>query len=246
VLFRSLLPFSGLLFSLGLRLRAAWATPWVRFGLIWFGLVLVLFSTSGTKLPHYLYYGYAGLIPVLAWAAGQARLLPVVLGALPWFLLLMFLPDILAPQAQEAGLYYRAALAEVHQHFGPDYRVAFAAAALLSLALLGLHRLAAPQRAALIGLAGGLVISLLLLPAAGRMLQGPTKAAGLAARALPGPLVMDSLNNPSFQTYAGRLVERRAPPRPGDLVLLPALGLDKLPPYELVGLYRDLALVRVK
>lgn len=245
VLLFSLLPFTGLLFSLGMRLRAAWATPWVRFGLIWFGLVFLLFSASGTKLPHYLYYGYAGLIPVLAWAAGQARLLPVVLGSLPLFLLLLFLPDLLTAQADKAGLYYRAALAEVHDHFGAGYRAAFASLVLFSLALLAVRRLAAPRRAALIGLAGGLAMSLLLLPAVGNLLQGPTKAAGLAARALPGPLVMDSLNNPSFQTYAGRLVERR-PPRPGDLVFLPAGGLDKMPPYELMGLYRDLALARVK
>ncbi|MBI5330279.1 MAG: glycosyltransferase family 39 protein [Betaproteobacteria bacterium] len=245
VLLLSLLPFTGLLFSLGARARTAWATPWLRFGLIWFGFVFLLFSASGTKLPHYLYYGYAGLIPALAWACGQARMRAVALGALPLFLLLLFLPDLLLAQAGAVGMHYRAALAETAQHFGPGYRAFFAFAALAALASLLTGRFSVSARTAALGLLGGLGVALLLLPAVGNLLQGPTKAAGLAARALPGPLVMDGLNHPSFQTYAGRLVERREL-RPGDLVLLPAGGLDKMPPHDVVGLYRDLALARVK
>jgi 4-amino-4-deoxy-L-arabinose transferase-like glycosyltransferase len=48
----SLLPHTGLLFVALARLKAVWQDGLLRFGLLWFLLAFVLFSFSGTKLPH--------------------------------------------------------------------------------------------------------------------------------------------------------------------------------------------------
>ncbi len=62
----SLLPHTGLLFSALARLKSVWQDELLRFGLLWFLLAFALFSFSGTKLPHYVYYGYGGLVVILA------------------------------------------------------------------------------------------------------------------------------------------------------------------------------------
>ena len=246
VLLLSLLPFTGLLFSLGASIRAAWERPVLRFGLLWFLLVFALFSASGSKLPHYLYYGYFGLIPALAWSAGRVRhRVAILLPAVLCLAILLVLPELLATQAGRVNQEYAAALANLDVHFGRAYRLGFGLCLALALASL----LPAPtplfSRLAAVGLGTALAASLLLLPAVGGLLQSPVREAGLAARKLPGPLLMLGMNQPSFQTYAGRVVERR-PALKGDLVLTPTYRLDRLPPYEQVAGFRDLALVRIR
>lgn len=246
VLLLSLLPFSGLLVSLAGRWREAWATPWMRFALLWFLLVLLLFSASGTKLPHYIYYGYGGLIPLLAWAACRARH-PVALlvPGLAAALLLLLLPDVLQAAAARMKPDYAAAIDALPRHFGWRHTLAFGAALAVLAALTFIRPLAPGPRLALAGLALGGAISLGLLPAVGGLLQAPVRAAGLAARDLEGPLVMVGVNLPSFQTYAGKPVSRR-PPRPGDLVLTRARELPALPPHRVVRHFQDFVLTRIQ
>ncbi len=250
VLILSLLPFSGLLLSLGSRLGEAWRTPWLRFALLWFLLVALLFSSSGTKLPHYLYYGYGGLLPALAWAAARAtRGAPLLLPTLAAGLFFLFLPELLHHLSGRFGADYGAdhgaALATLDSHFGLGYRLAFAVAITIAALLPFLRRLDISARLGLGGLALAGAVCLALLPAAGALMQAPVKNAGQAARNLPGPLVMFGVNMPSFQTYAGRRVERRAP-RSGDLVLTKKRLLDTLPAQVETRDFGDLALARMR
>jgi hypothetical protein len=71
------------------------------------------------------------------------------------------------------------------------------------------------------------------------------KKAGLLARGLSGPLLLYGINTPSFQTYAGRRVEKR-PPRAGDLVLTRESRLKELPAADVVFRERSYVLERVK
>ena len=66
VVLLSLLPHTALLLVALARLKAIWRDELLRFGLLWFLLAFVAFSFSGTKLPHYVYYGYGGLVLILA------------------------------------------------------------------------------------------------------------------------------------------------------------------------------------
>ena len=58
-------------------------------------------------------------------------------------------------------------------------------------------------------------------------------------------MLLHGINTPSFQTYAGRRVERR-PPRAGDLVLTRESRLGELPAAEVVFRERSYVLARVK
>lgn len=241
----SLLPISALLASLGLRLGEAWRAPWLRYCLIWFLLVLVLFSASATKLPHYLYYGYGGLIPALAWAAFRGRGRWLVLPAVATLLLLLFLPDLLRAGADRLGADHAIALSLLDSRFGTAYRLGLGIAAALAALLAIPAPKTGPIRLGLAGVLVGVTLCLSVLPAAGELMQSPVRQAGQAARRLAGPLVMVGLNMPSFQTYAGRRVERR-PPRPGDLVFTKRSLLGSLPARGETLPFGDFALARIR
>jgi 4-amino-4-deoxy-L-arabinose transferase-like glycosyltransferase len=241
----SLLPHTGLLLAAAWRVRAVWDDELLRYGLLWFGLVFLLFSFSGTKLPHYVYYGYGGLVLLLARQAQLTdnRWLLLLPGVL-LFALLLALPELLASQLPRLKPDDRLLAADLGGVFDDAYWAWFGGALALSLALFALPR--AHLRLGLYsnGVLATLGLVMILIPAAGQLQQGPVRQAGKLAAGLTGPLVMYGVNTPSFQTYAGRQVQRR-PPRPGDLVLTRESHLAKLPEAEVIFRERSYVLARM-
>jgi 4-amino-4-deoxy-L-arabinose transferase-like glycosyltransferase len=62
----AMLPWTALLVPIAMHLRARWREPLGRFLLLWLGFVVVFFSLSGTKLPHYILYGFTPLMLLAA------------------------------------------------------------------------------------------------------------------------------------------------------------------------------------
>jgi 4-amino-4-deoxy-L-arabinose transferase-like glycosyltransferase len=246
VVLLSLLPHTGLLLLAATRLKTIWRDPLLRFGLLWFLFAFVLFSLSGTKLPHYVYYGYAGLIPILASQLDHraARGAIAVSGAIT-FALLLALPLLLEQALPGLKPDDRLLAGDIGAHFGTAYWLACGAGLLVSLAPL-LAR-AAPVRFALYGngLGAAAIIAVFLLPIVGQVQQAPIKQAGLIARDLSGPLLMYGINTPSFQTYAGRQVVKRTP-RGGDLVLTRESRLDELAQADVLFRQRSYVLARLR
>ncbi len=235
------LPWAPLLLAVAARARRLWADPLGRFLLGWAGFVLVFFSLSGTKLPHYVLYGYAPLVLLMARALVDAgRWLRVAVAA---FLLLEWLAMAVVPGQvlQQAGTIgdplFRALLsgAPAPGWSGP----LIALGALVLLALLPWPRWL-PAQGFTAGaprlLAGGLCVSLFIAvwatPWWGEALQGPVKRAALAARAqqaaTPGPVVQAWMHLPSIAVYLGDPTPRRDP-APGEVTLT---RIDRLPASE--------------
>ncbi len=243
VLLLSLLPHTGLLLAGLLKPGDIWRNPLARFGLLWFLLVFVLFTFSGTKLPHYLYYGYGGLLLILAaapldrrWLLFPAPLLFAGLAAFP--LLLARYQDKLKPDD-------RLLAAGLEQAYGSGYLTLTLVLLAISLALLLTPRRWLARALHLNGLMAALAVAALFMPALGQLLQAPVKAAGLAARSQEGRLVMYGTNTPSFQTYAGRQVSRGMP-GPGDLVLTRQSKLERLPAHDVLFQERGVMLLRIR
>ena len=57
----AMLPWTPLLVPIAMHLKARWNEPIGKFMLGWLGFVVVFFSLSGTKLPHYVLYGFTPL-----------------------------------------------------------------------------------------------------------------------------------------------------------------------------------------
>jgi 4-amino-4-deoxy-L-arabinose transferase-like glycosyltransferase len=249
-LFVATLPFLAPLLNAGRSIRAIWADDLQRFCLLWFGFVFVFFSASGTKLPHYVFYGYTGLFIVMALQARRLR--SGVLGLLPAlavFALLLAAPLLVEQfSPRVADPYYREALGSVRETLGTGFTIFTFGACVLVIALMALRRLPLDARLMAAGVTQAAAMALFVLPAAGKAQQAPVKEAALLARERGWPVVMWGLNTPSFIVYSGHLVPRRDP-RPGEIALVRMKKLRSQPGgvegVELLYQRNGIALVRL-
>ena len=207
------MPWAPLLASVIARWRETWRDPLGRYLLGWSGFVLAFFSLSATKLPHYVLYGFAPLVLLMARALTQAgrrmrialacsfALWAVLAAGLPWLVL------HLAPSVRDP--LYRALLG------GAEPPVWIAAACAVGLILLlafwpgpgeKVQRRLAAAAGVLAVYVGGWV-----LPWFGEALQGPVRHAAQVAAARGGPVVQWQFHLPSFAVYAGRIAPLREP-----------------------------------
>ncbi|MEY6432001.1 glycosyltransferase family 39 protein [Thioalkalicoccus limnaeus] len=222
-----LLPFTGWFIRILPTLRHAWSDPLERFLWLWFGTVFVVFSFSGTKLPHYLLYGAVPLFILMA--RHRELLVSRWLAYAPpifFLVLLLWLPEIVALAAGQAERAHEIALlGEGARVLDLGYRLAVIAGLLATLGLA----LAAPVRPwqglVLAGLIQTLVVYGALVPRVFEVMQGPVKEAGLLARELDRPTVVYRTSMPSFSVYRDAVTLKR-PPEAGDLVFL---RVDRLP-----------------
>ncbi len=204
-----------------------WRGSLPRFLLLWFLVVLVIFSLAGTKLPHYLLYGCTPLFLLGAPAlAGQIQARWLALPGLLMPLLALALPAVADRMAaQDRNPYLREMLARAPQVFDTHWH--WRAGLWLTLAVINLLLVWRPVRTGMLaglpsaslawlpGLVSVLGVSCVLLPAVTGLQQDPVRAAATFAASLPGPLVSDD-RMPSFSVYLGRATEVR-PVRAGDL-----------------------------
>jgi hypothetical protein len=213
------MPFTALL-PAALR-RARQPDPLDGFLLLWFIVVFMFFSFSGTQLPHYLLYGCTPLFilfgrswraaPARGWILLPALLLVAVLGALPWILPRIPIPE---QRVYEAGIVALAARSFAWTYY------ALAAAALLGLLVLLFRRGIEPWRAVL---GAGLMLSVLVwfgvVPVLAAAQQEPVRQAALRAKALNLPVVSYHTFLPSFSIYRGAVTPTRLP-EPNELVFV--------------------------
>ena len=207
--------------------------------------MLVFFSLSGTKLPHYVLYGYAPLVLLSARAlAGAGRRLraAVWLSVVVWAGAMAWLPGQMQTiSGSLADPLYRALISgsPAPGWAGP----AIALGLLLALALAGVLRRppsgqggapttdvsaallsAGSGRLGLAGLVVTLWLGLWAAPWWGEALQGPVHRAAESARAhavatgQAVAVVQYRLHLPSFAVYLGQPVPRRDP-QPAELAL---------------------------
>lgn len=231
------------------ELRLAWAV---------FVFVLVFFSFSATKLPHYGFYGLAGLMVLLAVAlvgqlrngqVGLMRLLVAVasLGVIG----LGLLPETFAGLvARVTDPYHAVVLQAVDQDIAAA-KTLFVFGGVLGAVLLVVV-LFTRRGLAWMGLAACTVfaafIHLALVPMVMHHLREPIWQAGLQVRSLPSdaPVYTWRMSVPSLSFAAQRVVPR-GDPEPGRWLLVYAHHLPELqgraPAVRLAFASRGMALV---
>ncbi len=243
------LPYTALLVPVARRVRELWRDELQAYLLLWFAFVFVFFSLSGTKLPHYLLYGYTGLALLMAvHGAAMRSAFWALAPALAFFAGLLVLPNLLAqlvPAVSDA--YYRQALGNVLTGFGLGYFAYFGVVAALVLYAMLERRTALPRKLALFGLLAVAGLSTLVVPAAGQ-LQAPIREAARLAREHGYDVVMWRLNAPSFSVYRGAPTPSREP-RAGDVIVTRASRLSSLPKgtsYDILFSRGGIVLARIK
>ena len=229
VIIIGMMPFTGLFFTVLFKLKTLLADSTNRFLLIWFGFVFIFFSLSGTKLPHYMIYGYTPLFILMARALPLTKR-PEYFALWPLLVLagLTSLPLFLQKAVHETGDgYIQALLAGAADLTGQTYLVIVLATIIGVTAVQFLPRFSAGDKLIATGVLFSLLINFYLTPLAGQLLQEPIKEAALLAKKEGYKIVMWEIYNPSFLVYSGSFVEKRQP-EPGEIVLTTVKQLPRL------------------
>jgi hypothetical protein len=243
-----LMPFPTLLVQAVSRIRTAVQRPFDQFLWLWFGLVFVFFSLAGTKLHHYVVYGYIPLIIFMARVADREKtrhagwfVLPTVVMLTVLFCLKdlaqWMLPGIDDPFTQ---MVIKEALPE----FGAGYRivVGITAAGIILTAVVPAMRMV--PKVVITGCLFFLLITGQVLPKVADILQGPVKTAALMAKEQNLDVVMWKMNYPSFHVYYGRPALKRKP-RAGDVIITKADKLDRITSHHVLYQRYGIVLTRI-
>ncbi|MFC1528936.1 ArnT family glycosyltransferase [Candidatus Latescibacterota bacterium] len=247
VILLAVLPYTGLLIrSLG-RLKGFWKKEFDLFLWIWFFFVFIFFSFSGTKLPHYILYGSVPLFILMANYRKGLRFRKLVLvPGLLLFLLILFLPEI-TEQIRLYGTddYITAMLGDTQGVFNFGYRF-WSVIAVTSLLILMFTRFLDVWRSLIVaGFITVFIVTHVLMPAVGAVMQEPVKEAALFAKEKGYSVVVWGVDHPSFSVYRQKVTPRRKPLE-GDIVLTKVTRLKRLGKYELLFQKGAIVLAHVK
>lgn len=200
------MPWTPLLLVWWRRIGFIWGDDAIRRALIWVAFVLVFFSLSSTKLPHYGIYAAPGMVVLLVAGLGQLRswqgIFCGVMLAL-WHTLMLVLPMVWLQKMQGigVGLVWSEPLKLYMTQLSP---VALVWGVLLAFVVFWPRvRQGLGALGVLSGMAGvhALVLTLFIWPWWADHLQGPVKTLGLAAREWTGTVAQVGGNWPSFAFY---------------------------------------------
>lgn len=200
----------------------------------WFITVLVFFSLSGSKLPHYLLYGFTGFCVLIGTRALEIRTRWAMVPTIGASALLAATGMIAAIAAGHAtNPYARELLERLATDLHPAGLGYFAAVAVIACGWFIRPLVNVPIALASGGIAIALGLGALLIPTALSIQQDPIREAARFTALHDLHPVMWGINAPSLMVYSGRIVERR-PPEPCGAVITRRALLGDLGPHEVL------------
>ena len=244
------LPWSPLLLAVLSRWRTLWRDPLCRHLLCWAAFVVVFFSLSGTKLPHYVLYGATPLALLMGLRfAGAARAWRFALAGSLVVLLLAIVGLPWAVQHEVDRIrdpLYRALIGGAPEPRSLAFATAFVGAAAAVLLAWTQRAQELPRFKVRFGVAAMLCAGLVTgwaIPWWGEALQGPVRRLAALSTEAGEPVVQWNVNLPSFAVYRRASTPRR-PPTPEELALVRVDRLPDASKVERVHEERGLAIVR--
>ncbi len=213
---------------------------------IWFAFVFIFFSFSGTKLPHYIIYGYTPMFILSALYINNFNKKWLIYPLIGFLILLLFLPDI-ATILQES---IRDKLAVIliqtaYNTFDIWYRVSII---LLIIFLIWVYRKVKSNDTILllVALSMIIIVNYITIPTYGKLMQQPIKEAGLLAKNRGyKDIISYKVNTPSFNVYYEGLVSK-AKPQIGDIVFTKVPKLKDFKAYQTLYRKNGFALIKVE
>jgi 4-amino-4-deoxy-L-arabinose transferase-like glycosyltransferase len=246
VILAGLVPYSTLLIGVFADLKNQWRDDLGRFLLLWFAFVFIFFSLAGTKLHHYILYGYVPLLILMAEKASSHNygrwlfIPPILFVALLW-LLPWIVPLILPHIADE---FARIVAADAVLEFGRGFSIIMGLAVATIIVVGVVKRIDQGVKVIVFGLLLIVILNGYLVPKAAGILQAPIKTAALTAREKGLDVIMWKMYYPSFGVYLGRPALRTAP-RPGDIIITKIHRLKRVKSHEPLFEAHGIVLTRV-
>jgi len=212
----------------------------ILFGSIWFIFVFIFFSLSGTKLPHYVIYGYTPLFIFMALAFKEIKSefllsLPIVL----FLIILISIPFFLQKNIGMFDDFTKTAVITLLPLFNKTYF-----AVLLTLLFLSIFKFTKEIKAIILGFSMTIILNYIGWIYAHVRAVPVKEAANYVKKHNIKKVVMYRLNTPSFNVYAKMLVAKRTP-KPGDIVLTKVTSLNGLN-FDMLYKSGVIALIKVK
>lgn len=245
-----LLPHTYYLLAVSRKIISTWKSDqFVRFLVLWFLVVIVLFSFSATKLPHYFLYGLTPLFILLGIVIDEAG---DRIGALSTIVAVAFVTVVLPLLLTRViNLLPDPYLKDM---LSGDLLSGFERNIYLTILLLALILMLAPKKIfSAIPLLGGATrygFALLLfvftvnwgyMGLAARVQQDPIREAALLAKSIHKPVVVWRQRTPSFSVYYGAVV-KTAEPKFGELFLTKSKHLVEMQGYRVLYEKRGIVL----
>ncbi len=246
VVILGVLPFSSILLKTILKIKDILVSNLELFLIIWFLFVFVFFSFSGTKLPHYVIYGYTPLFILMGVYASKnlnklsffdisfVLALYIILFALP------FLSSYIEPKNQ----YIKDILDGVKDSFDIKYLIfiAFGFGATIIVYKINLN---IKYKSAIFALIFTALINFVVIASYGNLVQQPLKDAAIYAKKHNLKVIRHGITMPSFLVY---LEDKslKEEPKKGSVVLTKSKSLNEFKSYEVLFNKNGIYLIKLK
>jgi 4-amino-4-deoxy-L-arabinose transferase-like glycosyltransferase len=247
VLILGLAPFTGYFLNIFTKIREIFKSDLEIFLFIWFAFVFLFFSFSGTKLPHYVIYGYTPLFILASLYAHQLKnRFLIILPSVFFLTILLILPtalDFFVANIKDE--YTISLLSTIFEHFNMWYQLKILFAIGLILFFWYLNLLANFQKILFVALIFISTINFVFMPALSQIEQQPIKEAGLKAKSQALRVTMHKLNYPTFNVYFENTVKKENP-QVGELIVTKTIHLKDFNSYEIIFQKSGISLIKLK
>ncbi len=246
VLLLGLLPFSTVILKTFSRLRYLLKDKWFSFLLIWFVFVFVLFSLSGTKLHHYIIYGYTPLYVFGGWFMTKSDRLPIIWPSMVLLILLTTIPFVIGRFTDKIKDNYAVDIINgASEVFDMKFLYSMLFLIVILLVVFMNKKWPLEIRVVIVGLLTLVAVNIIWMPRLGALLQQPVKDAAILAKEKGfTKIVVLNHYSPSFYFYAGTYAEERKP-KPGDIVFGRSASLKKFDIKESYYDHHGVQLVKI-
>jgi len=246
VIVLGMMPHTAFLFQAAASGRRLLASDLDRFCLIWFLFVFLFFSLAGTKLHHYIVYGYPPLLLFMGQAAHRVTsrlaigIWPLVFGGV--LFLLPFFFGVVQPLITDE--FARLVVTGAAENIGLGYRLVTGGAVLAFSAGILVKRFSRQHQVLLNALVFVLLVNGYVIPLVGSVMQSPIREAARMARDKQLEVVMWQMTAPSFSVYRDRITANRNP-EPGDVVITKINKLDTVSKHAVLYEKNGIVMTRI-
>jgi len=234
VILLGFLPFTSILIKTLAKAKEIFSTNLGLFLIIWFAFVFIFFSLSGTKLPHYVVYGYTPLFILMgAYSAKRFKefalldILPILalyatLFALPFFTNYMELNN----------RYVEDIIKAIPLEFGGFYLSSIAIAFILTIAIK-YSKFSLKIKSVIIALLFTILLNFVVIKAYANIAQQPIKDAALYAKEHSLKPILYHITKPSFLLYLNSKSLKEKPSK-DKVILLKSKNLKDFKSYKIL------------
>jgi len=242
-----LIPYTTIVVRVIRDIRSWFRDDLTLFLIIWFGFVFIFFSLSGTKLPHYVIYGYTPLFILMALSIDKIRsdlwllLPPIIL-----FVILLILPHIVPfvePYIKKP--FVKAMVSSGVDEFGWWWSLFFISLIGVYIWLIKSSKVTRNYKLFVMGITTMVAINSVVMPTYASITQEPIKEAALLAKERGYDIYLWEFNVPTFMVYREQITHRDRP-KEGDIVVTKIDKLNSFKSYEILYVKHGVVMAEIR